>query len=258
MHRIVLVLTGRSSMTIRTTLATLGGVAVLCTFGAPAMAQTPDLTPVTDAMLQDPDSGDWLNWRRTLDGWGYSPLEDINRSNVGALRLAWAWGLDPGISQTTPLVHDGVMFVANPGNMVQALNARTGDFIWEYRREIDNARRPGTQMRSLAIYQDLIILNTYDAHVVALDARTGEVRWDTPVMNEPGYGFTSGPIIANGIIVAGLMGCEMYREDTCYIVGINAATGQEAWRTSTVAKPGERGGDTWGDLPLLLRAGGDA
>ena len=114
-------------------------------------------------------------------------------------------------------------------------------------------------MRSLAIYEDLIILNTVDAHVVGLDARTGEVRWDTPVMpEEDGYGFSSGPVIAGGVIVAGLRGCERFREDTCYIVGLDARTGQTLWRTSTIARPGERGGDTWGDLPLLFRAGSDA
>ena len=91
-------------------------------------------------------------------------------------------------------------------------------------------------MRSLAIYQDLIILNTFDAHVVGLNARTGEVRWDTDVMpDEDGYGFTSGPVVADGIIIAGLMGCDRYREETCYIVGLEGRTGQVAWRTSTVA-----------------------
>ena len=225
---------------------------LLALVASPVSAQAPALSPVTDAVLQDPAPGDWLNWRRTLDGWGYSPLDQVDRSNVGGLRMVWSWGLDPGISQTTPLVHDGVMFIANPGNMVQALNAQTGDFLWEYRREIEPARRAGTQMRSLAMYQDMVILNTFDAHVVALDARTGEVRWDTPIMDEPGYGFTSGPIIADGIIVAGLMGCDMYREDTCYIVGIDAATGQEAWRTSTVAQPGERGGDSVSYTQLTL------
>ena len=151
------------------------------------------------------------------------------------------------------------MYIANPGNVVQALDARTGDFIWEHRRDMDERRRPGAQMRSLAIYQDFIILNTVDAHIVGLDARTGEVRWDTPVMPDfDGYGFSSGPIIADGIIVAGLRGCERYREETCYIVGLDASTGQVAWKTSTVARPGERGGDTWGDLPVLFRAGSDA
>ena len=185
---------------------------------------------------------------------------EIDTSNVDDLQLAWSWGLDPGVSQTTPVVHDGVMYIANPGNVVQALDARNGDFIWEYRPEMDERRRTAAQMRSLAIYEDLIILNTFNAHVVGLDARTGEVRWDTPAAppGQEGYGFTSGPVVADGVIVAGLMGCDRFREDTCYIVGIDGRSGQVVWRTSTVAKPGERGGDTWGDLPLLLRAGGDA
>ena len=225
----------------------------------PVWAQDRDFTPVTDAELQDPDPADWLNWRRTLDGWGYSPLDQVDRDNVGDLRLVWSWGLEPGVSQTTPIVHDGVMYIANPGNVVQALDARTGDFIWEYRREMDERLRPAAQMRSLAIYEDLIILNTRDAHVVGLDARTGEERWDTDVApDHDGYGFSSGPVIADGTVVAGLRGCERFREDTCYIVGVDGRTGRLMWRTSTIARPGERGGDTWGDLPLLFRAGSDA
>ena len=225
----------------------------------PAHAQVAEVRPATDAVLQDPDPADWLNWRRTLDGWGFSPLDDIDRGNVGDLQLAWSWGLDPGISQTTPIVRDGVMFIANPGNVVQALDARTGDFIWEHRPDMDERRRLSAQLRSLAIYHDLIILATVDAHVVGLDARTGAVRWDTAVMpNEEGYRFSSGPIVADGTLVAGLTGCERFREDTCYIVGLDGRTGRVLWRTSTVARPGERGGDTWGDLPLLYRAGSDA
>ena len=134
-------------------------------------AQVRDVTPVTDAMLQDPDPADWLSWRRTLDGWGYSPLEQIDRSNVDELRLAWSWGFEPGVSQTTPIVHDGVMYVANPGNVVQALDARTGDFMWEYRHEMDVRSRSAAQMRSLAVYQDLVILNTFDAHTGCPDGR---------------------------------------------------------------------------------------
>ena len=247
-------------MTLRTTLMAHACVAVLFTSASPARAQTPTMTPVTDAVLQQPDPGDWLSWRRTLDGWGYSPLDEIDTSNVDDLQLAWSWGLDPGVSQTTPVVHDGVMYIANPGNVVQALDARNGDFIWEYRPEMDERRRTAAQLRSLAIYEDLIILNTFDAHVVGLDVRTGEVRWDTSAAppEQEGYRFTSGPVVADGVIVAGLTGCDRFREDTCYIVGIDGRSGQVVWRTSTVAKPGERGGDTWGDLPLLLRAGGDA
>ena len=247
-------------MRFRVCLTMFACLAVSLAVVSPAPAQVENVTPVTDEMLSNPDPGDWLSWRRTLDGWGYSPLDDVNAGNVGELRLAWSWGLEPGVSQTTPVVHDGVMYIANPGNVVQALDARTGDFIWEYRYEMDERRRAGAQMRSLAAYEDLIILNTYDAHIVGLDARTGGVRWDTPVAppGQEGYGFTSGPVVADGVIVAGLRGCERFREDTCYIIGVDGGSGQVLWRTSTVARPGERGGDTWGDLPLLMRAGSDA
>ena len=245
-------------MSMRVTLAALTGAVILTTAGLPALAQPPVITPVTDATLQNPDPDDWLSWRRTLDGWGYSPLDQIDRDNVGDLRLVWSWGLEAGVSQTTPIVRNGVMFIANPGNVVHALDARTGELLWEYRYEIDERRRTAAQMRSLAIYQDLILLNTVDAHTVAIDARTGEERWNTPVGTAPGYTFTSGPIVANGTIVTGLTGCGRFREETCYVVGLDGRTGRELWRTSTVALPGERGGDTWGDLPVMFRAGSDA
>ena len=245
--------------TVRASLMTVVAGFVCAALNVSAQGQVQNFTPVTDAVLQDPDPEDWLSWRRTLDGWGYSPLDEINESNVGDLRLAWSWGLEPGVSQTTPIVHNGILYVANPGNVVQALDAASGDFIWEYRHEMDERNRLGAQLRSLAIYHDLILLNTRDAHIVGLDARTGEVRWDTTVMpDHDGYGFTSGPIIADGVIVAGLTGCGRYRDDTCYIVGVDGRTGQVLWRTSTVARPGEPGGDTWGDLPVMFRAGSDA
>ena len=243
----------------RLTLAAVVVVAGAVLAVAPAWAQEREFAPVSDAVLQDPDPADWLNWRRTLDGWGYSPLDEIDTSNAGELQLAWSWGIEPGVSQTTPLVHDGVMYIANPGNVVHALDARTGDLIWEYRHDMDERRRPSAQLRSLAIYEDLIILNTVDAVTVALDARTGDVRWEATVGAEgAGYRFTSGPIVADGAIVTGMAGCGRFRDDTCYIVGLDARTGRELWRTSTVARPGERGGDTWGDLPVMFRAGSDA
>ncbi len=245
--------------TVRASLMTVVAGLAFATLNVSGQGQVQNFTPVTDAVLQDPDPADWLSWRRTLDGWGYSPLDEIDGSNVGDLQLVWSWGLEPGVSQTTPIVHNGILYVANPGNVVQALDAASGDFIWEYRHEMEERNRPGAQLRSLAIYYDLILVNTRDAHIVGLDARTGEVRWDTTVMpDHDGYGFTSGPIIADGVIVAGLTGCGRYRDDTCYIVGLDGRSGQVLWRTSTVARPGEPGGDTWGDLPVMFRAGSDA
>ena len=146
-------------MTTRACVAAFACAAVTIAAEFHSQAQVENFTPVTDTVLQSPDPADWLNWRRTLDGWGHSPLDQIDRSNVGQLQLAWSWGLEPGVSQTTPLVRSGIIYIANPGNVVQALDARTGDFIWEYRREMDEVRRPAAQMRSLAIYHDLVILN---------------------------------------------------------------------------------------------------
>ena len=224
--------------------------------GTALVAPVDTLTPVTDAMLANPDPSDWLSWRRTLDGQGYSPLDQINSQNVRSLKLEWSWGMDAGVSQTTPLVHEGILYVASPGNVLHALDGRTGQLRWEYRREGED---PLAQMRTLAIYQDLVYLNTGDGHIVALDARTGAVRWDTEIRgNDKRYRFTSGPIVAEGVVVAGLTGCGVFADDTCYIVAVDGRTGRELWRTSTIAKPGEPGGDTWGGLPLMYRAGGDA
>ena len=227
-------------------------------------AQVNDFTPVTDAMLQRPDAADWLSWRRTLDGQAHSPLDQITTENVGRLRLTWSWSLGEGSQQTTPLVYDGILYIANPGEIVQALDAATGGLLWEYRRDApypDNSSGgppPGRPHRNIAIYQDKIYLNTADAHIIAIDARTGEPVWDTDVGKGAGYQYSSGSIIADGTVVSGLTGCGRYRDDTCYIVGLDAGTGQERWRTSTIARPGERGGDSWGDLPVMFRAGSDS
>ena len=167
-------------------------------------AQEREVTPVTDAMLQNPDPADWLNWRRTLDGWGYSPLDQIDRDNVHRLQLVWGWQMNTGANQPTPLVHEGVMYLANPGNVVQALDAVTGDRLWEYRRDLEAMVESvlAPRSRSIAIYGDKVYLNTADAHIVALDRGTGEVAWDHEVAdNALGYRYTSGPIVANGRVV---------------------------------------------------------
>ena len=247
--------------------ARLAFVAALVAFaltGSVRTAQVDDYVPVTDAMLQTPDPADWLNWRRTLDGQAHSPLDQITTENVDQLQLSWSWGLTDGSQQTTPLVYNGILYIANPGEVVQALDGATGDLLWEYRRDAPapggsaGGPPPGRAHRNIAIYADKVYLNTADAHVIALDARTGELAWDTDVGKGAGYQYSSGSIIANGKVVSGLTGCGRYRDDTCYIVGLDADTGEESWRTSTIAVPGERGGDTWGDLPVMFRAGSDS
>ncbi|MBI1872600.1 MAG: PQQ-binding-like beta-propeller repeat protein [Acidobacteria bacterium] len=219
-----------------------------------------DFRPVTDAMLLNPDPADWPNWRRTLDAWGYSPLDQINKQNVHQLQLAWSWGLQPGQSQPAPLVSGGIMYVPIPGGGAQALDGATGELLWEHKSTpaADGPLRT-TPMRTLAIYGDKIYIATADARLVALNARTGAVAWDHQVADPKlGYAYSSGPIVVKGMIVAGITGCQRYKKDVCFISAHDAHTGKELWRTSTIARPGEAGGDTWGDLPLVFRAGGDA
>ena len=237
---------------------------VTLALAAPASAQQDGFAPITDAMLHDPDPDDWINWRRTLDGWGFSPLDQITTDNVHHLQLVWGWSIGPGLSQATPLVHDGVMYIPNPGNGVHAVNAATGERLWQYagndeRSEDRPNRSPSRGSRSIALYGDKVYLNTTDAHIVALDARTGEVAWDHTVADRTlGYRYSSGPIVVGGRIVAGMTGCQNYKNDVCFISAHDAETGEEVWRTSTIARPGDPGGDTWGDLPLMYRAGSDS
>ena len=250
---------------------------------APSSAQNLALTEVTDALLQTPPKGSWLSWRGGVKSWGYSGLDQINRSNVNNLRLIWSWSMDDtGAGQAAPLVHDGIMFLPNPRGVIQALNAATGDLIWEYRpgltsiaeganpitaEELGDAAMPtsayagvgrGVQ-KNIAIYGDQIFAATENASIVALNAENGELRWETRVADPAlGYHYTAGPIIANGVLVTGITGCTRYKNDVCFITGHSPESGEEIWRTSTVARPGEPGGETWGDLPLQFRAGGDA
>ena len=213
--------------------------------------------PPSDEDLADPPDSDWLHWRGNPSSWGYSPLAQVNTDNVHRLQLAWSWGMEDGRSQQAPLVRDGVLFLSNPGNVVQALDARDGTPLWEYRRRFPEGGGEN-QLRTLAIWEDLIFVATSDAYMVALDAPTGAVRWETRIADsEKGYTNSTGPIVANGRVINGINGCQRFYEDSCFITAHDARTGRELWRTFTIARPGEPGGDTWGDLPLELRGGGD-
>jgi PQQ-dependent dehydrogenase (methanol/ethanol family) len=209
--------------------------------------------PVTDAMLQKPDPGDWLMWRRTWDGWGYSPLNQVNRSNVAQLRMVWTRGMTAGGSnESTPLVHDGVMYIPNTGDEIQALDAQNGDLIWDYQRTLQNNRR-GTN-RNIAIYGNTIIDTSQDNAVYALDAQTGKLAWQTQILDpsKPANA-SSGPIVANGKIISGRQCQPGAGNEGCIITAHDAKTGKELWRTSTIPKPGEPGDETWGGVPMEQR-----
>jgi alcohol dehydrogenase (cytochrome c) len=221
--------------------------------------------PVTDQMLLNPSPNDWLMVRGGYRGWSHSPLNQVNKQNVNQLQLAWVWSMvdNVGANEPTPLVHNGIMYLVNVDNLVQALDARTGELLWENRIRPSGARSGGNgAMRNLAIYQDKVYVASSDAHIMALDARTGRTVWDTVIAdNSKGFANSSGPIIINGKVVQGLGGCELYKaaekDQGCFISGYDAQTGKQLWRFITTAREGTPGGDSWGKLPNMLRSGGD-
>jgi len=210
------------------------------------------ITPVTDAMLQNPPAGEWLTWRRTYDDQGFSALKQVDRSNVGNLRVAWSWSLPNGPNEATPLVHDGVLFVHSYGDRVQALDAATGDLLWQYSRQLLKEARV-TVKRNLAIYGDKLLVPTSDVHLVALDIKTGKVVWDHEIGDYKQMGMTGGPLAAKGKVMQGTTGRVPGGN---FIVALDVQTGQEAWRFRAIPRPGEPGGDSWNGLPLEKRNGG--
>jgi alcohol dehydrogenase (cytochrome c) len=210
-----------------------------------------NFTTVTDAMLQNPPATDWLIWRRTYDDHGFSPLKQIDKKNVAELRVKWAWSLPPGPDEATPLEHDGVLFVDSYGDRVQALNAVTGDLLWQYSRQLPGDARLAVK-RNIALYRDRLLMPTSDDHLVALDAKTGTVIWDTPVADyKRGFQVTGGPLVAKGKVMQGIAG---QSPGGNFIVALDVETGKEAWRFHTIAQPGEPG-DSWNGLPAEKRNG---
>jgi alcohol dehydrogenase (cytochrome c) len=214
------------------------------------------LTPVTEAQLQNPPAGDWLMWRRSYDTLAASPLNQINDKNVKQLQVAWSWSLPDGGNMMAPIVRDGVMFTYSFGDVVQALDARSGDLLWSYQHKIADASIY-TAKKGVAIYADKILVPTSDAHLLALDARTGKLLWDhaIDVRGETSLWMKSAPIIAKGKAIIGSTG-QLEVEGGNFIVAIDLSTGKEAWRFHAIARPGEPNGSSWNGLPLEKRTGG--
>jgi len=208
-------------------------------------------SPVTDALLDNPPPSEWLIWRRTYDDHGFSPLKQINKANAGDLRVAWSWSLPNGQDETTPLEHDGVLFVASYGDKVQALNAATGDLLWQYSRQLPSDARV-TVKRNMSLYGNRLYVPTSDVHIVALDVKTGAVIWDSPLADyTKGYQLTGGTLVAKGKVMVGLNG---QAPGGNLIVALDAETGKQAWRFHTIAQSGEPG-DSWNGLPNEKRNG---
>ena len=230
---------------------------------AAAAAQSDEdaaFVPVTDAMLEDPAPGDWLMWRRTQNGWGYSPLDQVNRDNVGDLQLVWTRALAEGAQEGTPLAYGGVLYMPNPRDHLQAIDAVTGDLLWEYRRDIpeDVPEIMGgltDNNRNVAIYGRLIIDTSNDDYIYALDATSGELAWETQIFDYQVHParHSSGPIVGGGRAFSGRSCRPRAGPVSCVIVAHDAATGEELWRTGLVPAPGEPGDETWGGVPYEER-----
>src|SRR6185295_6263736 len=199
-------------------------------------SKTSDFVPVTDEMLRNPSANDWLMFSRTYDAQRFSPLNQINKQNVGQLRMAWMKEMgDSGSQESIPLVYRGVIYTFHPGAIVQALDATNGNLIWEYRRA------GSSKTKGLAIYEDMVYFTTPDGAIVALDARDGKVKWEAKVGEAAG---TSGPIVVEGKVITG-RACARTRE-SCFIAAHDARTGKEAWKFHTIPAKGEPGSESWG------------
>jgi alcohol dehydrogenase (cytochrome c) len=214
--------------------------------------------PVTDAELGALPADDWLMIRGSYQAWNYSELDEITTENVDELTLQWIWSMtEGGWNEPAPLVRDGVLYLVNMGNIIQALDAASGELIWENR--VGPVRGTNGAMRGLAIYEDKVIMATSDARLVALDASTGQIVWETIVgdRTEGDFSASSGPIVIRGKVVQGMGGCTRFRNEKCFISAYDADDGRELWRFYTVATGNAPGADTWGNVEDLYRAGGD-
>jgi alcohol dehydrogenase (cytochrome c) len=213
------------------------------------------MTPVTAEALRRPSPNDWLHWRRTYDASGFSPLDQVNRRNVANLQLAWSWSLPEGDNMMTPIVHDGVMFAYSHGDVIEALDAASGELLWRYERKL----RPGATFqgkKGAAIHGENIFVPTSDMHVLAINARTGALVWDHAINTDGQFDFQikSSPLIAGGKVILGINGYTSRGGN--FIIALDLATGAETWRFNTIAQPGEPNGDSWNGQSADMRTGG--
>ncbi|WP_137787499.1 PQQ-binding-like beta-propeller repeat protein [Sphingomonas sp. 3P27F8] len=216
------------------------------------------LRPVSDDMLSRPADADWPTWRRSRSLNGFTPLSQIDKGNVAKLGVAWSLSLKPGTNGFEPLAQDGILFV-NAGGEIQALDGTSGDVVWEYSLPIAQAAIPLTQSRGMTLYKGNLYIPTLDAHMLALDARTGKLLWDHAIKKTAGQSFilTGAPTAVNGKIIQGVSGCfGQSNPGGCFIVGLDAGDGRELWRFNTIARPGDSGGSSWNGAPLAGRFGG--
>ena len=228
---------------------------LLVTIASVALAQIKPVNLVTMDMLQNPSPNDWLMYSRTYDAQRFSPLNQITKQNVGQLKQVWSKDMVTGTQESIPLVHDGIMYVMNPGapgsqagGVIWALDATNGKLIWEYRRA-----GGASNSKAFAMYLDLIFYPGTDGSIVALDMRTGQVRWETKATNNGGR-LSSGLFMAGDKIISGRT-CGNPPQQGCYIAAHDAKTGTELWRFYTAAGDEDpKASQSWGGAPIANRS----
>lgn len=209
-------------------------------------AEVKTYSDVTEQRLQNPEPRNWLMYRGTYDGQGYSPLDKINAANVADLVPVWT--LSTGVlegHQSPPIVNDGVMFVTTPQAQVIAIDAKTGEQLWRYKRELpEDLTQLHPTNRGVALLGDRVYVATVDDFLVALDAKTGKEIWAKQVEDyRRGHYMTLAPLIAHSKVMVGGSGGEYGVRG--FVAAYDAKTGEQAWRTYTIPQPGEPGSNTW-------------
>lgn len=232
------------------------GITALLTSGAFAQPAAPEAAPVipswdpvTQERLDNPAPGEWPFYRRTYDGWGYSPLDQVNASNVSQLQPVWSFATGSDSGHESPgMVVNGVMVTTQATatwNQVLANDAATGKGLWRYEREMpaDMIGSHSTN-RGAGFWDDKVFFMSRDSVLVALDAQTGEEVWSTATEDyHVGYYANLAPLVVDGKVMVGSSGGE--RGIRGYVAAYDAASGEEVWRSFMVPAPGEPGSETW-------------
>ena len=233
-------------------LVACGAIVVQLGVGSPSAAQTSNWEEVTEERLLTPEDGDWANYRRTYDVTGYSPLTQINRGNVGDLRLVWAHSMgDTNRWVPTPVVSNHLMYVAE-SDRVTAFEGETGEVAWvqqrSYPEDIQKSQALG-RSRGVSLYNDLVYWGTADSALVAIDAETGDLQWEVSTGDySDGLGHAHPALIADGKVILGFAGGD--RSARGLVVAHDAETGEHLWTTYTIPAPGEPGYETWTEREL--------
>ena len=224
---------------------------------------TSDFRPLTQEMLNNPNPDDWLMWRGGYENWGYSPLDQITRDNVDRLSLAWSWAFAPAATgsngmQVEPTVYDGIMYLRHSNEKYSAHDAATGDQIWEYSRPITGEVIQGdTRLtihrgRGVFIYGDKLISHATDGMLFALHPATGQLLWESAMVDYRSGQQPSGAPVAYGGVVVVPYNCTAWTAaDPCHLSAYSTENGELLWRWFTSPTPDDPMHRTWGDDPQV-------